>query len=96
MNSLLLALGREAKLSQEWPRPSPKGGPADGRYGEPVSNPGYRFLLTPRWIALLVIALLTVPGCLWLAGWQFDRLHDAEQENSQVRDNAKSSAVAVR
>ncbi len=53
----------------------------------------YRFLLTPRWIALLVVALLTVPGCLWLAGWQFDRLHDAEQENSQVRDNSKAPAL---
>ena len=55
-----------------------------------MSDPGYRFLLTPRWIALLLIALLTVPGCLWLAGWQFDRLHSAEQENSLVRDNAQA------
>lgn len=60
-----------------------------------MSEPGYRFLLTPRWIALLLIALLTVPGCLWLAGWQFDRLHDAEQENSLVRDNAEAPPVPV-
>jgi cytochrome oxidase assembly protein ShyY1 len=53
-----------------------------------VPNTGYRFLLTPRWIALLVVALLTVPGCLWLAGWQFDRLHSAESSNNRVRDNA--------
>lgn len=54
-----------------------------------MSNPGYRFLLTPRWIGLLLVALLTVPGCLWLAGWQFGRLHDAEQENSLVQENAE-------
>ena len=60
-----------------------------------MSAPGYRFLLTPRWIALLLIALLTVPGCLWLAGWQFGRLHDAEQENSLVRDNAQTPPVPV-
>jgi cytochrome oxidase assembly protein ShyY1 len=64
-----------------------------GRYGEPVPKPGFRFLLSPRWIALLVIALLTVPGCLWLAGWQFDRLHDAEHENSQVRNNSRGPAT---
>jgi len=52
---------------------------------------GYRFLLTPRWIALLVVALMTVPGCLWLAGWQFDRLHSAEKSNSRVKDNAHAT-----
>ena len=56
---------------------------------------GYRFLLTPRWIALLVVALLTVPGCLWLAGWQFDRLHSAEKSNHRVKDNAHATAVPV-
>ncbi|HUR75789.1 MAG TPA: SURF1 family protein [Sporichthya sp.] len=60
-----------------------------------MSKPGYRFLLTPRWIALLVVAVLTVPGCLWLAGWQFSRLHDAEQENSQVRDNTRAPALPI-
>lgn len=55
-----------------------------------MSDPGYRFLLTPRWVGLLLIALLTVPGCLWLAGWQFGRLHDAEQENSLVRQNSEA------
>lgn len=60
-----------------------------------MSDPGYRFLLTPRWIALLLIALLTIPGCLWLAGWQFDRLHDAEQENSLVRGNADAPPAPI-
>lgn len=60
-----------------------------------MSEPGYRFLLTPRWIALLLIALLTVPGCLWLAGWQFDRLDQAEQENSLVRDNAEAAPAPI-
>lgn len=54
---------------------------------------GYRFLLGPRWVALLLIALLTVPGCLWLAGWQFDRLNDAQDENSLIRTNAGAPAA---
>ncbi len=58
-------------------------------------NAVYRFLLTPRWIALLLIAILTVPGCLWLAGWQFDRLHEAQQDNNRVSDNAAATAVPV-
>jgi cytochrome oxidase assembly protein ShyY1 len=55
----------------------------------------YRFLLSPRWISLLVVALLTVPGCLWLAGWQFDRLHSAEKSNNRVKGNAKAVAVPI-
>lgn len=56
-----------------------------------ASGSGYRFLLTPRWIALLLVALMTVPGCLWLAGWQFSRLHDAQDDNSRVRNNARAT-----
>ncbi|WP_019877362.1 SURF1 family protein [Sporichthya polymorpha] len=58
-----------------------------------MSRTGYRFLLTPRWIALALVAALTVPGCLFLAGWQFGRLHDAEQQNSLVQDNAEAAPV---
>ncbi len=60
----------------------------------PVSAPGYRFLRTPRWVGLLLVAVLTVPGCLWLAGWQFGRLHDAEQENSLVAQNSAGPPMA--
>ncbi|GAA0624347.1 SURF1 family protein [Sporichthya brevicatena] len=60
-----------------------------------MSRTGYRFLLTPRWIALALVAALTVPGCLFLAGWQFGRLHDAERQNSLVRDNAEAAPVPV-
>ncbi len=58
-----------------------------------AAGTSYRFLLTPRWIALLVVALMTVPGCLWLAGWQFDRLHSAEKSNNRVKDNAHATAA---
>jgi cytochrome oxidase assembly protein ShyY1 len=56
----------------------------------PPPGPGYRFLLAPRWVALFLVALLTVPGCLWLARWQFDRLHSAQQSNGRVRENARA------
>lgn len=55
----------------------------------------YRFLLTPRWVVLLLLAVLTVPGCVALARWQFDRLHHAQQENQRVRDNASAPAAQI-
>lgn len=33
----------------------------------------YRFLLTPRWLGINLLALLAVPVCLWLGVWQLSR-----------------------
>jgi cytochrome oxidase assembly protein ShyY1 len=53
----------------------------------------YRFLLTPRWLSLLLIALLAVPGCTELAFWQLHRLHHAQQHNDLIRSNSRAPAV---
>jgi hypothetical protein len=36
-------------------------------------GPGWRVLVTPRWLAWHAFALLAVAGMLWLGDWQFRR-----------------------
>ncbi|WP_082801273.1 SURF1 family cytochrome oxidase biogenesis protein [Herbidospora cretacea] len=45
----------------------------------------YRFLLTPRWLALHVVVLLVIPAFVFLGRWQFGRYESrsaAEDRNS--------------
>jgi len=53
----------------------------------------YRFLFTPRWLSLLLIAVLAVPGCTELAFWQLHRLHHAQRHNELIRTNSRQPAV---
>jgi cytochrome oxidase assembly protein ShyY1 len=53
----------------------------------------YRFLFTPRWLSLLLIAALAVPGCTELAFWQLHRLHRAQRHNELIRTNSRGPAV---
>jgi cytochrome oxidase assembly protein ShyY1 len=53
----------------------------------------YRFLVTPRWLSLLLIAVLAVPGCTELAFWQLHRLHHAQRHNELIRTNSRGPAV---
>jgi cytochrome oxidase assembly protein ShyY1 len=55
----------------------------------------YRFLFTPRWLSLLVIAALAVPGCTELAFWQLHRLHHAQRHNELIRTNSHEPAADV-
>ncbi len=43
-----------------------------------------RFVLTPRWIALLVFALVVAATCVRLGIWQLDRLDQRRALNAQV------------
>jgi cytochrome oxidase assembly protein ShyY1 len=53
----------------------------------------YRFLFTPRWLSLLLVAVLAVPGCTELAFWQLHRLHHAQRHNDLIRTNSRAPAV---
>ena len=33
----------------------------------------YRFLLTPRWLGIHLLAVLAIPACIWLGVWQLSR-----------------------
>ncbi|MGQ0624247.1 MAG: SURF1 family cytochrome oxidase biogenesis protein [Sporichthyaceae bacterium] len=55
----------------------------------------YRFLLTPRWIALLVLAALSVPGCIALANWQFGRLDSTVARNDRIFGNSSASPLPI-
>lgn len=55
----------------------------------------YRFLLSPRWIGLLVFALFMFTACIWLGGWQYDRYHERQETNAQIRANYTGDPVPV-
>jgi DNA-binding transcriptional regulator of glucitol operon len=41
--------------------------------GQAASGPVWRFLVEPRWLAWLLIVVLSIWGMLWLGDWQFHR-----------------------
>jgi Uncharacterized conserved protein len=53
----------------------------------------YRFLLTPRWLALHLLVLLVIPAFLLLGQWQFSR-YEARSANAE-RTEANLAAPAV-
>lgn len=62
----------------------------------------YRFLLTPRWLAVSVLALLAVPFCVFMGSWQLGRFEsrvqqhkDAEHHQSRVASAAPVPLSAV-
>jgi len=44
----------------------------------------FKFLLTPRWIALSLVFLLALPAFDALSQWQWRRLHQRQQYNGQI------------
>jgi len=44
----------------------------------------FKFLLTPRWIALTLVFLLALPAFDALSQWQWRRLHQRQQYNMQI------------
>jgi len=55
----------------------------------------YRFLLSPRWVGLLVFALFMTVACVWLGGWQWDRYHQRQAENDVTRNNYQAEPIPV-
>ncbi|HEY3480737.1 MAG TPA: SURF1 family protein [Streptomyces sp.] len=55
----------------------------------------YRFLLTPRWLAVSVLALLSVPVCIFMGSWQLSRFEvrvDHHKSAERAQGQAASSA----
>ncbi|MFI6509718.1 SURF1 family protein [Streptosporangium sp. NPDC050855] len=56
----------------------------------------YRFLLTPRWLALHVVVLLVIPAFLFLGQWQFGRFEERSASSDRTTANLTAPPVPVR
>ncbi|MER7504987.1 SURF1 family protein [Nonomuraea pusilla] len=50
----------------------------------------YRFLLTPRWLALHVVVLLVIPSFVFLGRWQFGRFEERSANSHTVTANLEA------
>jgi cytochrome oxidase assembly protein ShyY1 len=55
----------------------------------------YRFLLTPRWVALHLVVLLVIPAFVFLGRWQFGRFEERSANSDLVTSNIESSPVPL-
>lgn len=55
----------------------------------------YRFLLSPRWLALAAAVLLLATVSVRLGFWQLSRMHDRVAESSVIERNLTAAPVAV-
>ncbi len=53
----------------------------------------YKFLLTPKWIAVTLVALLLLPSFNALSQWQWRRLHQRQAYNLVITRNINSDPV---
>lgn len=55
----------------------------------------YRFLLTRRWLGLLLVAVLVATACVFLGRWQFHRLGERHARNALLERNLDATPVAA-
>lgn len=55
----------------------------------------YRFLLTPRWLALHVVVLLVIPAFVLLGQWQFGRFEERSAERERVLANLAAAPAPL-
>ncbi|WP_113698999.1 SURF1 family protein [Nonomuraea lactucae] len=55
----------------------------------------YRFLLTPRWIALHLVVLLVIPAFVLLGRWQFGRFEERSANSDRVTANLAAPPVPL-
>jgi cytochrome oxidase assembly protein ShyY1 len=55
----------------------------------------YRFLLTPRWLALHVVVLLVIPAFVVLGRWQFGRFEERSANSERVTANIEAAPVPL-
>ncbi|MGW0806121.1 SURF1 family cytochrome oxidase biogenesis protein [Nonomuraea sp. NPDC002799] len=55
----------------------------------------YRFLLTPRWLALHVVVLLVIPAFVFLGRWQFGRFEERSANSELVTANIEAAPVPL-
>lgn len=61
----------------------------------PTLDDVYRFLLTPRWIALHVVVLLVIPAFVLLGRWQFGRFEERSANSERVTANIEAAPVPL-
>jgi cytochrome oxidase assembly protein ShyY1 len=61
----------------------------------PTGGGSLRFLLSRRWLLLLLTVLVLAYACLLLGRWQWHRLESKKAGNAIIRTNQKSAAVPV-
>lgn len=55
----------------------------------------YRFLLTRRWVALALVAVVTAGVCARLGVWQFHQLGDRQDANAVITANVDAAPVPL-
>jgi cytochrome oxidase assembly protein ShyY1 len=55
----------------------------------------YRFLLTPRWLAVSMLALLAVPVCVFMGSWQLSRFEGRVQQHRTAKYDEQKTASAA-
>jgi len=55
----------------------------------------YRFLLSGRWVALGLVAVVVAAVCAQLGLWQFERLGERRADNATVESNLDAAAVPL-
>jgi cytochrome oxidase assembly protein ShyY1 len=55
----------------------------------------YRFLLSPRWLALHVLVLLLIPAFLFLGRWQFGRYEQRSSASALATGNLAAAPVPL-
>jgi cytochrome oxidase assembly protein ShyY1 len=61
----------------------------------PTGGGSLRFLLSRRWLLLLLTVLVLAYACLLLGRWQWHRLESKKAGNAIIRTNQKSAPVPV-
>ncbi|MEW9550122.1 SURF1 family protein [Nonomuraea sp. NPDC050783] len=55
----------------------------------------YRFLLTPRWLALHLVVLLVIPAFVFLGRWQYGRFEERSANSERVTANIEAAPVPL-
>jgi cytochrome oxidase assembly protein ShyY1 len=51
----------------------------------------YRFLLTPRWLAVNALALLAIPFCVFMGSWQLSRFEGRVQDGREATEQVENA-----
>ncbi|MBO8187464.1 SURF1 family protein [Streptomyces spirodelae] len=55
----------------------------------------YRFLLTPRWWAINIFAVLAIPVCVLMGSWQLSRFDDRVDRHQEQQEQSGTGARAA-
>ena len=55
----------------------------------------YKFLMTPRWIAITLVCIFMLPAFQALSNWQWHRLQDRQAANVTIQEQINKEPVAL-